>query len=64
MKARDLTPACIGRRVEIDSPAWIIRGRLDQYTARRKDDKTLDLEVILDTGAVHLDGTEPVTITG
>lgn len=64
MKARDLTPACIGRRVEIDSPAWIIRGRLDQYTARRKDDKTLDLEVILDIATVHLDGTETVSITG
>lgn len=63
MKARDLTPACIGRivRIERDQP---IEGRLTSIIAYRGEDGYLDMIVTIGDWAVMLDGDEPVTITG
>ena len=63
MKARDLTPACIGRqiRVERDQP---VEGRLTSIVAYRGEDGYLDMSVTIGDRVVMLDGTETVSITG
>ena len=63
MKARDLTPACTGRRIKVekDHP---IEGKLTSIVAYRGEDGYLDMIVTIGDLAVMLDGTETVTITG
>lgn len=63
MKARDLTPACIGRqiRVERDRP---IEGKLTGMVVYRGEDGYLDLTVTVGSRIVMLTGDEPVSITG
>ena len=63
MKARDLTPACIGRqiRVERDQP---IEGKLDGLVAFRDEAGYLELTVTVGDRVRMLDADEPVTITG
>ena len=63
MKARDLTPACIGRRIRVerDHP---LEGKLTSIVAYRGEDGYLDMIVTIGDWAVMLDADEPVTITG
>ena len=63
MKARDLTPACIGRQIKVerDQP---VEGKLASIVAYRGEDGYLDMTVTIGDWAVMLDGDEPVTITG
>ena len=63
MKARDLTPACIGRqiRVERDKP---VEGKLTSIVAVKDRRGYLHLVLNLSSRTVALSGDEPVTITG
>ena len=63
MKARDLTPACVGRqiRVERDQP---IEGKLTTISAVKDGCGYLHLVLSLSGRTVALSGDEPVSITG
>ena len=63
MKARDLTPSCIGRqvRIERDHP---LEGKLECITAYRDEGGYLELTVTVGDRVRMLDADEPVTITG
>ena len=63
MKARDLTPACIGRqiRVERDQPT---EGKLTQIAAVKDMHGYLHLYLTVDGWTFFFTGEEPVTITG
>ena len=63
MKARDLTPACIGRQIRVERDQ-LIEGRLTSIVAYRGEDGYLDMIVTIGDWAVMLDGTETVSITG
>ena len=63
MKARDLTPACIGRQIKVER-VRPIEGTLTSIVAYRDEDAYLDLTVTIGGWVAMLDGDEPVTITG
>ena len=63
MRARDLTPACIGRRIKVERNKPV-EGRLTSIVAYRGEDGYLDMIVTIGDWAVMLDGTETVSITG
>ena len=63
MKARDLTPACIGRQIKVERDRSI-EGKLTRIVAYRGEDGYLDMIVTVGDWAVMLDGDEPVSITG
>ena len=66
MKARDLTPACIGRVVKIESETVKAQGVLHMIHALRPvfDNDKPRLSVIVGGNHLRLDGTETVSITG
>ena len=63
MKARDLTPACIGRQIRSEQMRPV-EGKLTSIIAYRDEDGYLDMTITIGVWVVKLDGDEPVTITG
>ena len=63
MKARDLTPACIGRIVRIER-VRPVEGKLTTISAMRDGHGYLRLVLSLGGRTVALRGDEPVSITG
>lgn len=63
MKARDITPACIGRqiRVEREQP---ITGKLTRIAAGKDVRGYLHLYLTVGDWTFRFSGDEPVTITG
>ena len=63
MKARDLTPACIGRQIKVERDQ-LIEGRLDRIAAVRSVRGYLHLYLTVDGWTHFFTGTETVSITG
>ena len=63
MKARDLTPACIGRQIKVER-VRPVEGKLTSIVAYRDEDEYLDMTVTVGGWVAMLSGDEPVTITG
>ena len=63
MKARDLTPACIGRQVRVERDQ-LIEGRLVGIAAEKDARGYLHLALVVDGWTYFFTGTETVTITG
>ena len=63
MKARDLTPACIGRQIKVER-GQLIEGKLDRITAVKSARGYLHLYLTVDGWTHYFTGTETVSITG
>ena len=63
MKARDLTPACIGRQIRVEQ-GEPIEGKLTTITAVKDVRGYLHLYLTVDGWTFFFTGTETVTITG
>lgn len=63
MKARDLTPACIGRQIRVER-VRPVEGKLIRIVAEKDARGYLHLFVTIGGSELRLPGNEPVTITG
>ena len=63
MKARDLTPACIGRQIKVER-VRPVEGKLTRIAAEKDVRGYLYLYVTIGGSELRLRGEEPVTITG
>ena len=63
MKARDLTPACIGRKIKAERNRPV-EGRLTRIDAEKDARGYLHLYLTVDGWTLSFSGDEPVTITG
>ena len=63
MRARDLTPACIGRQIHVEQEQPI-EGMLNRIAAVKDVRGYLHLYLTVDGWTFFFTGTETVTITG
>ena len=63
MKARDLTPACIGRQIKVER-VRPVEGTLTRIAAVKDVRGYLHLYLTVDGWTHYFTGTETVTITG